>query len=55
MQTKSIILENSTMNMQKFCDELLKLAEVIPDDKTSDTRIKIFWNEYKEVMVWLEY
>jgi hypothetical protein len=55
MQTDIIILENSSMKMKEFCDELLKSAEVIPDDKIDGTTIKISWNDYKEVMVWLEY
>lgn len=55
MQTKSIILEDGSMKMQKFCDELLKVAEIIPEDKIAETEIKIDKTDYDEVIAWLEY
>lgn len=55
MQTKSVILEDGSMKMQEFCDELLKASEVIPEDKIAGTKIKIDCTNYDEVIVWLDY
>ncbi len=54
-QTDVVIIENNCMKMHEFCDKLLKIAEVIPEDKVSETEIRIYGSDYDEVWVWLEY